>query len=145
MEGAIGGAESAAGPLLTRSGSSFDYQPPRTPTLANCRRPVVKVLVWGRGDLGQLGNGVAAGSWSPEVMASLPGKDVTHIAAGMFNTAYVTADGELYTTGDNELGQLGTRVVEGCLEPRRVAALEASTIVHVSVGLGHVVAVTEQG
>lgn len=46
--------------------------------------------------------------------------------------------------GDNELGQLGTKLVDGCLEPRRVQALEASTIVHVSVGLGHVVAVTDQ-
>eukprot|EP00873_Tetraselmis_striata_P041803 jgi/Tetstr1/462067/TSEL_007137.t1 len=134
-------ANGVAGPAAV----CVDYAPPRTPTLASCRRPVVQVLVWGRGDLGQLGNGAASCAPSPEAMESLAGKDVVHVAAGMYNTAFLTADGELFTSGDNEFGQLGTKQVEGSLEPRRVQALEASTIVHVSVGLGHMVAVTDQG
>eukprot|EP00873_Tetraselmis_striata_P043108 jgi/Tetstr1/463372/TSEL_008294.t1 len=131
--------------VVGRAAVCVDYAPPRTPTLASCRRPVVQVLVWGRGDLGQLGNGAASCAPSPEAMESLAGKDVVHVAAGMYNTAFLTADGELFTSGDNEFGQLGTKQVEGSLEPRRVQALEASTIVHVSVGLGHMVAVTDQG
>lgn len=59
----------------------------------------MQVLVWGRGDLGQLGNGAASCAPSPEAMESLAGKDVVHVAAGMYNTAFLTADGELFTSG----------------------------------------------
>lgn len=51
-------------------------------------------------------------------------------------------DGELYTTGNNECGQLGAKSRELQLLPIRVAALDTYTISHVACGQKHTVAVT---
>eukprot|EP00192_Tetraselmis_astigmatica_P000681 CAMPEP_0117695176 /NCGR_PEP_ID=MMETSP0804-20121206/27995_1 /TAXON_ID=1074897 /ORGANISM="Tetraselmis astigmatica, Strain CCMP880" /LENGTH=1085 /DNA_ID=CAMNT_0005509221 /DNA_START=121 /DNA_END=3379 /DNA_ORIENTATION=- len=133
-------------PIRTNRLPSGEFKPPSTPTLANYERSQVQVYVWGRGDLGQLGTGEAVSRSEPKLVAALQDTTITHVAAGMFNSAFTSLDGELYTAGDNELGQLGFRTAEGrLLEPRRVQALETSAISHVSVGLGHIVAVTDKG
>ncbi|NWG26902.1 MAG: T9SS type A sorting domain-containing protein [Ignavibacteriaceae bacterium] len=66
---------------------------------------------WGRNDYGQLGNGNTGTNRNLPVAVStsglLNGKTITKIAAGAFHNLVLTSDGELYTWGFNEYGQLG--------------------------------------
>ncbi|KAL2629156.1 hypothetical protein R1flu_013842 [Riccia fluitans] len=103
------------------------------------------VYAWGRGDFGQLGLGDDSDRDHPALVQSLLDKDILHVAAGDFHTAFVTGDGELYTTGSNECGQLGAKMRELQLSPIRVAALDTYIITHVSCGQNHTVAVTDSG
>lgn len=54
-------------------------------------------------------------------------------------------DGELYTTGSNDAGQLGLKGPEGALEPLRVSALEMHNVHSVACGQGHMLAVIDNG
>lgn len=57
-------------------------------------------------------------------------------------------DGELYTCGSNENGQLGSRpqaASEMRPAPGRVTALESHRVVHAACGQGHTVAVLDSG
>ncbi|KAG6544026.1 hypothetical protein Mapa_014549 [Marchantia paleacea] len=103
------------------------------------------VYSWGRGDFGQLGLGDESDRSFPSLVQSLADKDILHVAAGDFHTAFLTGDGELYTTGNNECGQLGAKSRELQLLPIRVAALDTYTISHVACGQNHTVAVTDTG
>ncbi|KAL3687154.1 hypothetical protein R1sor_013463 [Riccia sorocarpa] len=106
---------------------------------------LVPVYAWGRGDFGQLGLGDESDRNHPVLVESLVDKDILHVAAGDFHTAFVTGDGELYTTGNNECGQLGAKLLELQLSPIRVAALDTYVITHVACGQNHTVAVTDTG
>ncbi|CAM6124002.1 unnamed protein product [Calypogeia fissa] len=109
-------------------------------------RPSVSVYSWGRGDLGQLGLGDEGNHSHPTLIPNLADKDILHIAASDFHSAFLTGDGELFTTGSNDSGQLGARVGElSQLFPVRVAALDMYTICHVACGQNHTVAVTDNG
>lgn len=54
-------------------------------------------------------------------------------------------DGELYTTGSNDAGQLGVKGREVALEPIRVSALEMNNVHSVACGQGHMLAVVDNG
>ncbi|KAH8943563.1 hypothetical protein BDL97_13G058500 [Sphagnum fallax] len=105
----------------------------------------VFVYVWGRGDLGQLGVGDDNNHNSPTLVATLANKKIVHVAAGDYHTAFLTNEGEVYTTGSNDLGQLGAKGRESQVSPVRVAALDTHTIIHIACGLAHTVAVTDTG
>jgi len=116
-------------------------------------RSGIDVLVWGRGDCGQLGDGAVVDSSQPHRLESLLGKDIVNVSAGPFHTAVVTADGEVYVWGDNSEGQLGVRTADlvgaseasGTSLPLRVEALENFAIRSVSCGTGHTLAVADDG
>ena len=56
-----------------------------------------------------------------------------------------TGDGELWTSGSNDAGQLGVKALEVSLVPRRVSALEAHCVHAVACGQGHMLAVVDSG
>lgn len=72
----------------------------------NCVRTTDDVRCWGRGDLGELGDGMGLDQTSP-VVATLP-DDVTvqRLAAGPRHVCALTTQGELYCWGSNDKGQL---------------------------------------
>ncbi|KXZ42807.1 hypothetical protein GPECTOR_117g372 [Gonium pectorale] len=120
--------------------------PPPTPRLDGLVRPGVRLLVWGRCDMGQLG------------LQALEGKDVVGCAGGPFHSAFVTADGELFTAGCNDNGQLGRRTPGGGgggggaaaaglydARPGHVTALEAYGVRAGGCGASHTMVLTEQG
>lgn len=56
---------------------------------------------------GQLGHGTTLSVAEPTAVQSLAGKHVVDVACSYFHTTIVTSDGELFTCGRNDFGQLG--------------------------------------
>lgn len=54
-------------------------------------------------------------------------------------------EGELYTSGSNDAGQLGVKGRDLALEPVRVSALEMHNVHSVACGEGHMIAVIDNG
>ncbi|KAJ7531965.1 hypothetical protein O6H91_14G067000 [Diphasiastrum complanatum] len=102
----------------------------------------VEVYAWGRGDLGQLGLGDDKDRDTPTKITNLVDKDIVHIAASDYHTVFLTGEGELFTTGNNDAGQLGEKSLKTQYSPVRVASLDTHTITHVACGQAHTVAVT---
>lgn len=48
------------------------------------------MYAWGRGDEGQLGVGDESDHSEPTTVSALAGKDIVHIAAGEYHTAFLT-------------------------------------------------------
>ena len=68
------------------------------------------VYSWGWNGCGQLGNSGSADAQAPvavDMTGVLLGKSVTAIAAGWCHSLALTADGQLYSWGDNTEGELG--------------------------------------
>ncbi|WIA34826.1 hypothetical protein OEZ86_013124 [Tetradesmus obliquus] len=141
----------------------------------------IGIFGWGRNDCGQLGFCPDQGSSScancssnssgssglPGVVAAvsrmplLDGRPVMSAAASLFNTALLTADGELYMLGDNDSGLLGRRAkpaadttaaaaaaaaaADFSWTAVRVEALEPHPLADVAIGQAHALAVTQQG
>lgn len=51
-----------------------------------------QVWCWGRGDLGQLGVTIESHTQVPVCVETLHGKDIVGIAAGPFNTGFITGE-----------------------------------------------------
>ncbi|KAH9314061.1 hypothetical protein KI387_022688, partial [Taxus chinensis] len=102
-------------------------------------------LALGSGDLGQLGLGDDRGRDHPTPIRSLLDKEIVHIAANDLHTAFLTGEGELYMTGNNDSGQLGARVRESQLSPVQISALDTYRISHVACGQAHTIVATDVG
>ncbi|KAL3150238.1 hypothetical protein ABBQ32_000096 [Trebouxia sp. C0010 RCD-2024] len=103
------------------------------------------IFSWGRGDLGQLGTGLDSSQPQPVLVQAVEAKDVSHVAASVFNSAFITADTELWTTGSNDSCQLGHKGHETQLYPCRVQALDAHGVCQVACGQQHMLAVADGG
>ena len=66
-----------------------------------------RVYVWGSDDVGQRGDGSAAGKTLVTAAALPAGVRATAIAAGSLHTLALGSDGQLYAWGDNDYAQLG--------------------------------------
>jgi len=82
---------------------------------------------------------------TPTMIDSIKNKQVIDISAGWAYSAAVTSDGQLYTWGFNEKGQLGLgdRWFHGL--PQLVSILSPFHIVSVSCGRQHIGAISAQG
>ena len=67
------------------------------------------------------------------------------VAAGCAFGAAVSEEGNFYTWGRANLGQLGHGGDLGCLIPKQVQALAGFRVLAVAAGEGHCLAVTEMG
>ncbi|KAH8383792.1 hypothetical protein KR009_010594 [Drosophila setifemur] len=70
------------------------------------------VFTWGNGLRGQLGQAVLKVEETPQLVEALAGIKITHISAGGWHSAGISAFGDLYTWGLNCSGQLGMRVMK---------------------------------
>ena len=50
------------------------------------------IFSWGRGDLGQLGTGLDTSQSQPVLVQAVEAKDVSHVAASVFNSAFITGN-----------------------------------------------------
>ncbi|RLN57666.1 hypothetical protein BBJ29_000404 [Phytophthora kernoviae] len=77
---------------------------------------------------GQLGLGSATTVTEATLVEELAGKRVVDVACSYFHTAIIMDDGELYSCGCNDYGQLGSGGHNGQLIPHPVGSLLGSTI-----------------
>eukprot|EP00803_Ostreobium_quekettii_P009976 evm.model.scf_2796.2 EVM.evm.TU.scf_2796.2 scf_2796:5567-19194(-) len=113
--------------------------------LHSIKKVNLEVLVWGRGDLGQLANGKEGNLLVPEKLKELDRKNLVHIAGNVYNTCFITDDGEVFMSGSNDSGQLGSKTSQTQFVPVHLVALDAQSISHAVVGQLHTLAVTAQG
>lgn len=104
-------------------------------TLALTSNPHTPLFGWGWGKYGQLGTSSTASCYAPTpipVTALLEGSSIVDISAGYSHSALVTSTGKLFTTGRNDMGQLGLGHAYDKLEFTHVKSI--SNVVKVSVG-----------
>jgi alpha-tubulin suppressor-like RCC1 family protein len=105
-----------------------------------------KVLAWGHGGDGELGNGKDKGSKWP-VRVRLPqGTKVTSVRAGCAAAYALTSTGRVLAWGDNFFGQLGNGHAGGHSNvPVRVRLPGGTKVTAISAGNGHGLALTRAG
>jgi len=64
------------------------------------------VLTWGEGKFGRLGHGGERNSIRPKVIEALMGRRVKRVACGGFHAVCVSEEGEVFSWGGGEHGQL---------------------------------------
>jgi len=82
-----------------------------------------EVFTFGVGYYGRLGHGGTQNEAVPRLVEALAGKKVIGAAAGLFHTAVWADEGEIFTFGSGDYGQLGHGEEEGEMLPRLVEAL----------------------
>eukprot|EP00246_Nothoceros_aenigmaticus_P002684 TRINITY_DN13533_c0_g1_i1.p1 TRINITY_DN13533_c0_g1~~TRINITY_DN13533_c0_g1_i1.p1 ORF type:complete len:452 (-),score=54.98 TRINITY_DN13533_c0_g1_i1:408-1763(-) len=104
-----------------------------------------KLYGWGWGRYGNLGLGDREDRLVPAEVAPVPGEKMDLVACGWRHTIAVAESGRVYTFGWSKYGQLGHGDHEDHLVPHQVAALKDKTIVQVSGGWRHTVALDSEG
>ncbi|KAJ8542104.1 hypothetical protein K7X08_016970 [Anisodus acutangulus] len=102
------------------------------------------LLTFGWGLYGQCGQGSTDDELSPACVSSLLGIRIGSVAAGLWHTVCVSADGDVYAFGGNQFGQLGTGAEQAETLPRLLDApsLENMHVKVVSCGARHTAVVT---
>ncbi|XP_037077204.1 E3 ubiquitin-protein ligase HERC2-like [Pollicipes pollicipes] len=98
------------------------------------------VYTWGKGDYHRLGHGSDDHVRRPKKVAALQGKRIVCIAVGSLHCVACSQDGEVFTWGDNDEGQLGDGTTNAIQRPRLVAALSGKKINRVACGSAHTLA-----
>ncbi|MFZ5948284.1 MAG: T9SS type A sorting domain-containing protein [Stygiobacter sp.] len=107
-----------------------------------------KAYGWGYGNAGQLGNNdwTSVNTLPTEVTTSgaLNGKIIKQIACGDYHTIALTIDGQVYSWGRNDYGQLGNSNQQNSNVPVKTLGL-AKTIIQIAAGSRHSVALASDG
>ncbi|XP_063848894.1 probable E3 ubiquitin-protein ligase HERC4 [Scylla paramamosain] len=105
------------------------------------------IYAWGDNGYGQLGvNSCDSHIATPKLVESLARKVTVQLACGANHTLALTADGELYTWGQNTFGQLGLRHQQGPQkDPALVTSLAGTPLVLLAAAGHHSAAVTQAG
>ncbi|KAL3671548.1 hypothetical protein V7S43_003465 [Phytophthora oleae] len=94
---------------------------------------------------GQLGLNSATSVTEATLVDKLAGKRVVDVACSYFHTAIVLDNGDLYTCGCNDYGQLGSGDHSGQLVPRPVESLFRHPVLAVACGQHYTVASLRDG
>ncbi|XP_061996201.1 ultraviolet-B receptor UVR8-like [Rosa rugosa] len=103
------------------------------------------LLTFGWGLYGQCGQGSTDDELTPICVSSLLGIRIESVAAGLWHTVCISADGDVYAFGGNQFGQLGTGADQAETIPRLLDApiLENANAKIVSCGARHSCIITE--
>lgn len=104
-----------------------------------------ELYTWGEGKFGRLGHNSERNAHTPQLVESMKGKRPKQVACGGFHSAVITEDGHLYTFGGGEHGQLGHGDRTNKLKPTFVQALEGKSVIQITCGWSHSVALTRDG
>ena len=88
----------------------------------------------GKGDGFRLGHGTEEHVRYPKLIEALYGRKVVDISVGSVHCVAVTDDGQVYSWGRNDQGQLGETVTTSRVEPTVIAALEGKGVTGVACG-----------
>ncbi|XP_068720941.1 E3 ubiquitin-protein ligase HERC2-like [Montipora capricornis] len=93
-----------------------------------------QVLTWGKGDGSRLGHGTEDHVRFPKVIEVFSGKKIVDVAVGSLHCLAVTEEGEVYSWGRNEQGQLGDTSNIARTVPTIINALDGKEIAGVACG-----------
>jgi alpha-tubulin suppressor-like RCC1 family protein len=102
-------------------------------------------VIWSFGDgwYGQMGHGGDVGEAVPRLIEALSGVVVKHVAAGGLFSMVLTRDGDVFTWGSGNFGQLGHGNKGQQLVPKRVVGL--TNVTDIAAGRSHSLAVVGGG
>ncbi|ONM36451.1 regulator of chromosome condensation1 [Zea mays] len=105
------------------------------------------LLTFGWGLYGQCGQGNTDDVLSPTCVSSILGSKMQDVAAGLWHTVCTSVDGDVYSFGGNQFGQLGTGSDQAETVPKLVDAtsLENKNARSVSCGARHSAIITDEG
>ncbi|PON37358.1 Regulator of chromosome condensation [Parasponia andersonii] len=105
------------------------------------------LLTFGWGLYGQCGQGCTDDELSPVCVSSLLGIRIEGVAAGLWHTVCISADGDVYAFGGNQFGQLGTGADQAETLPRLLdsPSLENIRAKVISCGARHSAIIAEDG
>jgi hypothetical protein len=107
------------------------------------------VRCWGRGDLGQIGDGTASNRFLPAAIAMTLPAPVVAMSARIDSTCALLGDDSLWCWGDDDGGPLGAEIDAGepMLVPTRVPVIDElpEPIVEIDLGAAHLCARAESG
>ncbi|KAG8585061.1 hypothetical protein GDO81_004882 [Engystomops pustulosus] len=106
-----------------------------------------KLYAWGHNGYNQLGNGnTVQGTVPVRISVDAMKKRVTQVACGSHHSMVLTTDGEVYTWGYNNCGQIGSGTTTNQPVPRRVSTpLHNKVIVSIAAGPTCSMAITDYG
>ncbi|KAF7809182.1 ultraviolet-B receptor UVR8 isoform X1 [Senna tora] len=97
-----------------------------------------KVLTWGRGNSGQLGQGELTNHvLYPKPVTSLDSFFITHVSAGWSHSGFVSDNGCLFTCGDGSFGQLGHGDYISHCSPLKVSYFVNRLVAQIACGMRH--------
>ncbi|MCW2289038.1 alpha-tubulin suppressor-like RCC1 family protein [Leucobacter luti] len=101
---------------------------------------------WGLNEYGQLGDDTTVDRRSaPVPVLTPPGVSFTQTAGGFLHSAAIGDDGNAYTWGYNAAGQLGDGGTAARNAPAKVELPAGASLVQISAGNAHTVALDERG
>ncbi len=103
------------------------------------------VYTCGRGDIGQLGHGLARSEVTPRRVQALKTVRVRRVAAGASHTLFLTSEGKVFACGSGGMGRLGVGHRETVLAPVPVERAESHVVIQISAGGAHSALVTDRG
>ncbi|XP_056287440.1 RCC1 and BTB domain-containing protein 1 isoform X3 [Pseudoliparis swirei] len=106
-----------------------------------------QVFAWGHNAYSQLGNGNANQGLSPLLVTASPqNKKVRQVACGSHHSMALTLDGEVFSWGYNNCGQIGSGSTANQPQPRRVTGcLQGKTAAGITCGQTSSMALMDNG
>jgi alpha-tubulin suppressor-like RCC1 family protein len=105
-----------------------------------------KVYIWGFNNFGQLGDGTCDDCFIPHLLNELKDENLSDVCCGDRHSLALTSNGKVYAWGSNKFGQIGNECEdEYQLKPIKIEKFEEKTIVAISCGYYHSLALTENG
>ncbi|GMH38662.1 hypothetical protein BSKO_06546 [Bryopsis sp. KO-2023] len=105
------------------------------------------LLCWGWCLYGQCGHNSTDDVLEPKLVSAMGGLNIKHVSAGLGHTVACTESGDLYSWGMNTDGQLGHGDESSRIMPELIDTeiISASTMIKVSCGARHTVALSSEG
>lgn len=104
-----------------------------------------KVYAWGNGGNGRLGLGDLHDRNEACFITTLQDEIVSQVVCGASHSLALTNKGQVYAWGKNTQGQCGQGNIEDQLKPAAIKRLSEVTIVQITAGWEHSIALTNEG
>ncbi|RLN90278.1 hypothetical protein BBJ28_00017570 [Nothophytophthora sp. Chile5] len=102
-----------------------------------------RVYSWGIGDDGRLGHGNLESCLAPTLVKTLKDTPAVAVACGGSHSGAVAANGDVYTWGNGQLGQLGLGKTRSRRVPTRVHLLQGKGVTQLAFGEWHSMALCQ--
>lgn len=108
-------------------------------------RSQTQVYSVGRNDNGQLGQEHTSHEVTPKIIRSLSTRQVIQTACGLHHSVFVTLNGEVFSCGFNDNGQLGHNDIRSRNAPVLIDSLRGKFIAQAACGYYHTIVRRDSG